>query len=311
MNRTSIVSVIALGAALAFSAPSFADEPYFPIIAKGFSHQFWQAVKNGAEDAAKKDGVKISFEGPATEYMIDKQIDMLNAAIARKPQGLGFAALDSKAEVPLLKKAHDMGVPIVAFDSGVDSDLPLTTCSTDNMAAAALAADKMGEAIGGEGEIGAVIHDQTSATGTGRRDGFLNEIKAKFPKIKVVDLQYANDALKAAEDVKAMLQAHPKIKGIFASNEGSANGLVTAMKETKAKIVAIGFDSGKGQKDAIMEGSLLGAITQNPIGIGECVVNSLDKAIKGEKLPKKIDTGFYWYDKSNMKDPKIAAVLYD
>lgn len=311
MKRTLIVSAITLGAALAFSAPSFADEPYFPIIAKGFSHQFWQAVKNGAESAAKQDGVKITFEGPATEYMIDKQIDMLNAAIARKPQGLGFAALDSKAEVPLLKKAHDQGIPIVAFDSGVDSDLPLATCSTDNLAAAALAADKMGEAIGGEGEIGAVIHDQTSATGVGRREGFVNEIKAKYPKIKLVDLQYANDALKAAEDVKAMLQAHPKIKGVFASNEGSANGLVTAMKETKAKIVAIGFDSGKGQKDAIKEGSLLGAITQNPVGIGECVVNSLAKAIKGEKLPKKIDTGFFWYDKSNMSDPKIAAVLYD
>jgi ribose transport system substrate-binding protein len=310
MKRTLLASAVALGA-IAFSAPSFADEPYFPIIAKGFSHQFWQAVKSGAESAAKADDVKISFEGPATEYMIDKQIDMLNAAIARKPQGLGFAALDSKAEVPLLKKAHGMGIPIVAFDSGVGSDLPLTTCSTDNMAAAAMAADKMGEAIGGEGEIGAIIHDQTSATGTQRRDGFLNEIKAKYPNIKVVDLQYANDALKAAEDAKSMLQAHPKIKGIFASNEGAANGLVTAMKETKAKIVAIGFDSGKGQKDAIKDGILLGAITQNPVGIGECVVNSLAKAIKGETLPKKIDTGFFWYDKSNINEPKIAAVLYD
>lgn len=311
MKRTLIVSAIALGAAVGFSTGSFAEEPYFPIIAKGFSHQFWQAVKSGAEQAAKADGVKITFEGPATEYMIDKQIDMLSGAIAKKPQGLGFAALDSKAEVPLLKKAHAQGIPIVAFDSGVESDLPLTTCSTDNLAAASLAADKMAEAIGGEGEIGVVIHDQTSATGIGRRDGFVNEIKAKHPKIKIVDLQYANDALKAAEAVKTMLQAHPKIKGVFASNEGSANGLVTAMKETKAKIVAIGFDSGKGQKDAIKDGLLLGAITQNPVGIGECVVNSLDKAIKGEKLPKKIDTGFYWYDKTNMNEPKIAAVLYD
>ena len=311
MKRTQMVSAIAFGVAAIFSGSSFADEPYFPIISKGFSHQFWQAVKAGAQEAAKANGVKITFEGPATEYMIDKQIDMLNAAIAKKPQGLGFAALDSKAEVPLLKKAHDQGIPIVAFDSGVDSDIPLATCTTDNLKAAGAAADKMGEAIGGEGEIGVVIHDQSSATGIGRREGFLKEIKAKYPKIKIDDLQYANDALKAAEDVKAMLQAHPHIKGIFASNEGSANGLVAAMKETKAKIVAIGYDSGKGQKDAIKDGILLGSITQNPVGIGKCVVDSLAKAIKGEKLPKTIDTGFYWYDKSNISDPKVAAVLYD
>eukprot|EP01037_Dinobryon_pediforme_P015313 gene15313-15457_t len=311
MKKTIIVSALALALGAGLVTPGSADEAYFPIISKGFSHQFWQAVKSGAEQAAKANGVKISFEGPETEAMIDKQIDMLNAAIAKKPQGLGFAALDSKAEVPLLKKAHDAKIPIVAFDSGVDSDIPLATCTTDNVKAAGAAADKMGEAIGGEGEIGAVIHDQTSATGIGRRDGFVNEIKAKFPKIKIVDLQYANDALKATEDVKAMLQAHPKIKGIFASNEGAAIGLVTAMHETKAKIVAIGYDSGKKQKDAIVDGTLLGSITQNPVGIGKCVVDSLAKAIKGEKLEKVIDTGFYWYDKTNITDPKVAAVLYD
>jgi len=288
-----------------------ADAPYFPIIAKGFSHQFWQAVKAGAEEAAKADGVTITFEGPETEAQIDKQIDILNAAIAKKPAGLGFAALDSKAEVPILKKAADAGIPIVAFDSGVDSDLPLSTCTTDNVKAAGAAADKIGEAIGGEGEIAAIIHDQTSATGIGRRDGFLNEIKAKYPKIKVVDVQYANDALKATEDAKAIMQAHPNLKAMFASNEGAAIGLATAIKESKSKIVAAGYDSGKKQKDAIMDGTLIGSITQNPVGIGKCVVDSLAKVLKGEKLEKIQDTGYYWYDKTNITDPKVAAVLYD
>jgi ribose transport system substrate-binding protein len=307
-----LVSAAAIvAAATMFSATGNAAEPYFPIIAKGFSHQFWQAVKAGAEEAAKANGVSITFEGPNTEAEIDKQTDILSAAIAKKPQGLGFAALDSKAQVPALKKAADAGIPIVAFDSGVDSDLPLTTCTTDNMNAAGAAADKMAEAIGGEGDIALEIHDQTSATGIGRRDGFVNRIKEKYPKINIVDIKYANDALKAADDIKATLQAHPNLKGIFASNEGAAIGLVVAKQETKSNIVAIGYDSGKKQKDAISEGLLLGSITQNPVGIGKCVVESLAKAMKGEKLEKVIDTGYYWYDKSNITDPKVAAVLYD
>lgn len=310
MRKTILTSVLALGAATMFTAPSHA-ETYFPIIAKGFSHQFWQAVKAGAEEAAAANGVTITFEGPETEAQIDKQTDILNAAIAKKPQGLGFAALDSQAQVPALQKAADAGIPIVAFDSGVESDLPLTTCTTDNVNAAGAAADKLAEAIGGEGEIAAEIHDQTSATGIGRRDGFLNRIKEKYPNITVVDVQYANDALKAADDIKAMLQAHPNIKGIFASNEGAAIGLSVAIKETKSKIVGVGYDSGKTQKDAIMDGTLIGSITQNPVGIGKCVVDSLAKAVKGEKLEKVIDTGYYWYDKTNMNDPTIAAVLYD
>ena len=73
----------------------------------------------------------------------------------------------------------------------------------------------------------------------------------------------------------------------------------------------IGYDSGKEQKDEIRSGLMAGAITQNPIGIGACTVDSAVKALKGEKLPKVVDTGFYWYDKTNIDDPKIAAVLYD
>ena len=68
--------------------------------------------------------------------------------------------------------------------------------------------------------------------------------------------------------------------------------------------------SGKAQKDGIMSGEMAGAITQNPIGIGACVVESAVKALKGEKLPKTVDTGFYYYDKTNVDDPKVAAVLY-
>ena len=56
---------------------------------------------------------------------------------------------------------------------------------------------------------------------------------------------------------------------------------------------------------------MAGAITQNPVGIGTMTVEAAVKAIKGETLPKIIDTGFYWYDKTNIDDPKIAAVLYD
>jgi ribose transport system substrate-binding protein len=305
---------VALGAltAIGLSAGARADEAYIPLISKGFQHQFWQAVKLGAEQAAKKEGVKITFEGPETEAMVDKQIDMLSAALAKKPRAIGFAALDSKAAIPLLKKAQAEKIAIIAFDSGVDSDIPLTTCRTDSVAAAATAATKMAEMIGDTGEVGVIVHDQTSRTGIDRRDGFLNEMKAKHPNIKIVSVQYGGgDHLQSAEIAKAMVQANPNLKGIFGANEGSAEGAAIGIKESGKKVVLIGFDSGKEQKDAIRSGLIAGAITQNPVGIGSCTVDSAVKALKGEKLPAVIDTGYYWYDKTNIDDPKIAAVLYD
>ncbi|HEX3379287.1 MAG TPA: ABC transporter substrate-binding protein [Paraburkholderia sp.] len=312
LKRRLIGIVVGVGALVGGSCLAYADEPYIPLISKGFQHQFWQAVKSGAEQSAKANNVRITFEGPETEAMVDKQIDMLSAALAKKPQALGIAALDSKAAIPLLKRAQNDKIPVIAFDSGVDSDIPVTTCATDNLAAAALAADKMAELIGNSGEVAVIVHDQTSRTGVDRRDGFVNQIKSKHPNIKIVSVQYgAGDHLKSAEIAKAMIQANPNLKGIFGANEGSAEGAAIGVKESGKKLVLIGFDSGKEQKENIMSGLMAGAITQNPVGIGKCVVDSAVKALHGEKLPKKVDTGFYWYDKTNMNDPKIAAVLYD
>ena len=216
--------LLALTAGLAlagFSPFASAQDIYIPLISKGYQHQFWQAVKQGADQAAKDLKVKVTFEGPESEQQVDKQIDMLAAALAKKPAAIGLAALDSKAAIPLLRKAKAANIPVIAFDSGVDSDIALTTAQTDSKAAAALAADKMAEKIGSEGEVAVIGHDQTSTTGTDRRDGFVNQIKAKYPKIKVVDIQYGGgDHLKSAEIAKTLALAHPKLKGIFGTNEG-------------------------------------------------------------------------------------------
>lgn len=291
-----------------------AQRPYIAMISKGFQHQFWQAVKSGAEKAAKDLGVTITFEGPESEAMVDKQIEMLQAALAKKPAALCIAALDSKAVIPYLEKAQQMGIPVIGFDSGVDSDIPVTTVATDNIKAAGYAADKMAEFIGRVGEVALVVHDQTSRTGIDRRDGFVNRIKQKYPLIKIVDIQYGGgDHLKSTDLTKAIIQAHPRLKGIFGANEGSAIGVINAVKEMNkvGKIVVIGYDSGKQQIEAIKSGLMKGAITQNPVGMGYMAVEAAVKAIKGEKLPKFIDSGFYWYDKTNIDDPKIKECLYE
>ena len=251
LSRRTLLGAISVTLALGSAPAAFAqsDEIYIPLISKGFQHQFWQAVKSGADQAADELGVRITFEGPDNETMVDRQIDMLAAALANNPSAVGFAALDSQAAIPLLRQANEAGIPIVAFDSGVDSDIPVTTATTDNVAAAALAADKMAEMIGGSGKVAVVAHDQTSRTGIDRRDGFLNRMKSEYPDIEVVSVQYGQgDQLQSTEVAKAILTANPDLNGMFGTNEGSAIGIVNAIRETGTTGLAIiGYDSGRRQ----------------------------------------------------------------
>ena len=287
--------------------------PYIGIVSKGFSQTFWQAVKKGAETEAKKEGARITFEGPPTESDVEQQITMLTNVLAKHPDAIGFAALDNKAAAPLMQQAKTAKIPVIAFDSGVQSDVPVTTTATDNKAAAAEDAKHLSALLGGKGLVGMVIHDQTSNSGLDRRNGFADWMKKNAPGITLLPPQYSNsDLAKAADITKAMIAANANLAGIYGSNEASAEGVAKGIQESGKKgLKAVGFDSGQAQTDAIKGGTLAGAITQNPIAIGQEVVIAAMKAIHGVAQPKFINTGFYWYDKTNIDDPKIAAVLYD
>ena len=316
---SAIVAAAALSFAVAGCAPSAGggggdstEKPYIALVSKGVFHQFWQSVKAGAEKAAAEFNVTVTFEGAATEGSVEQQIQLLQTVIDKHPDAIGFAAIDSQASTPLMLQAQEAGIPVIAFDSGVDSDVPITTASTDNLAAAAEAASHMADLINHTGKIALIVHDQTSVTGVQRRDGFVQYMEENEPDIEIVDIQYSGDPLKATDLAKAILTANPDLKGIFGSNEGAAIGVVHAVQELgiEGQLTVVGFDSGKDQIDAINSGLMAGAITQNPVGIGYETVKAAVAVINGEDVPKNIDTGYFWYDKTNIDDPEIAADLY-
>lgn len=288
---------------------------YIALVSKGFQHQFWQAVKQGAEEKAAELGVQITFEGPAAETEVDAQLNMLQTAIDKGPDAIAYAALDPEACVPLLEQAKSADIPVVYFDAPCNTDIGLSLAATDSMVAGALAAENMAKLIGGKGKVAIVGHSQINSTGVERRDGFVEKMKADYPDIEIVDIQYGDgDQLKSADIAKAMITANPDLKGIYGTNEGSAIGVVNAVKELglePGKLTIVGFDSGAAQINAIKDGTMAGAITQDPIGIGRQVVQAAYDAANGKAVEPFYDTGSYWYDKSNIDDPKIAAVLYE
>ncbi|MDO5535583.1 MAG: ABC transporter substrate-binding protein [Propionibacteriaceae bacterium] len=282
------------------------------LVSKGFQHRFWQAVKEGAEDAGQEFGYTIEFVGPPSEKDVTIQLDQLETALATNPKAIGLAALDTAAASDVLGKIADANIPLIAFDSGVDSDAPLTTVSTDNNAAAEEAAKKMVELIGGSGTVGLVCHDVTSQTGKQRCDGFKNYITSSAPDVKLLEELVAGSVDEATNAAKSLINSNADIKGIYGTNEAAATGAVQAAIEVnKEGLQVVGFDSGEIQMQAIRDGKQAGAVTQSPVKMGYETVKAAVDAIEGKELPKVIDSGFAWYDAENIDDPEIAANLYE
>ena len=172
----------------------------------------------------------------------------------------------------------------------------------------------MAELIGNKGKIAIVGHSQINSTGVERRDGFVEKMESDFPDIEIVDIQYGDgDHLKSADIAKAMLSANPDLAGLYGTNEGSAIGIVDAVNELKlqpGKLTVVGFDSGQAQIDAINNGVMAGAITQDPMEIGRCTIESAVAAVNGDSLEEVQDTGSFWYDESNVDSDEIKPKLY-
>ncbi len=325
MKRTRFAALFASLTLAAMAVPTTAQdemavpEPfgddaaiYVPIVSKGFQHQFWLAVKAGAEAKAEELNMEVNFIGPENESQVDKQLEMLQAEYDKDPDAVCFAALDSVAALPLLEQIQADGIPVIAFDSGVEGDIPVTTAATDNVAAAALAAEKMFELVGEGAKVGVIVHDQTSRTGIDRTEGFI--AKAEELGLQIVGPDFGGgDQLKSTDLAKAMITANPDIKGFFGGNEGSAIGVINAVNELgkSGEIAVIGYDSGIIQINAIKDGTMAGAVQQNPVGIGAKCVEAAAMALQGLEVPEMIDTGFLWADAETIDDPEVVAVLYE
>lgn len=312
------------------------------LVSKGFQHQYWQAVYQGAQKAADELGVELKMEGPATESDIADQVQMLNNAVNQSPIAIGLAALDTEACLDGITAAMNVKIPIIGFDSGV-SNAPdgavYANASTDNYQAGVLAAtetfklikDKLAKGV----KIGVLSQDATAESIINRGQGFIDEMKkeieaagftvsveghAKFENAvdgADITIQVAVPASVTTElsviDAQKMLNDNSFIC-IYGSNQHSAEALVTADENLNKLgpdgVIGVGFDAGTVVKAAVADKTLVGAVTQDPLNIGYMTVKLAVAAANGETV-ENVDTGCQWYTSENMNDDNIAPNLYD
>ncbi len=327
------------------AAPAADEEMLVYLVSKGFQHQYWQAVYQGAQEAAAELGVKMEMVGPATESDIADQVQMLNNAINLKPAAIGLAALDTEACLDLIQTAMDSKIPIIGFDSGVPSapeGAVYANASTDNYAAGELAAEETYKLIEAKiadatatVRIGVMSQDATSESIVNRGQGFIDKMKSLVEATgKTVSVE-GHDKFAAKVDganvvidvaVPAAVTAEASatdgmnllnkadVIAVYASNQHSGEALVNANANLNKLgadgIIGVAFDSGVVIKTAVKEGTLVGAVTQDPLSIGRKTVELAVAAAKGEAVAD-VDTGCQWYTADNMEDPKIAPNLYD
>src|SRR5207244_38839 len=162
-----------------------------------------------------------------------------------------------------------VGVLRVIIDSALQSDSIVSFVVTDNRKGGTLGADGLGELLGGKGKVILLRYAEGSASTQEREDGFLQEIKQKYPNIELISTdQYAgatrDTAKRASENL--LNRFGDDVQGIFCPNESTTAGMLLALQDIgkAGKVMFVGFDSSQSFIDAIRAKQLHGIVVQNP-----------------------------------------------
>ena len=128
------------------------------VIPKLTNTVFWQSVLTGAKEAGKDFGYELIWDGPDRETNSARQVEIVDAAIARHVEGVVIAPVDRTGLVPSVDKLAELKIPCVIIDSGLDAVHFVSFAATDNYQGGVLAAERMGQVLGGKGNILIVQH---------------------------------------------------------------------------------------------------------------------------------------------------------
>jgi simple sugar transport system substrate-binding protein len=241
------------------------------------SDPFWSVVKKGVDDGAKAVGAKVNYSAPDTFDMV-KMSQLIDAAVAKKPQGLIVSMPDFDALKASLQKARDAGIPLITINSGSDhyKDVgAITHIGQDETIAGQGAGEKL-VAAGAKNVI--CINQEVGNAGLDARcNGAKTAIEKGGGKLQVLQVDL-KDAAGAQNTIKSKLQSDSSIDSVLALGPTGASPALAAVKDLGqgGKIKLATFDLSPAVLDAITAGDMLFAVDQQQYLQGYLAIISMN-----------------------------------
>lgn len=280
------------------------------VVPKGRAHLFWQSVQGGALKAARERNVEIVWNGPAVETDIPEEVKIVESLLNRRVDAICLAPIDKTGLVNVIERAAREKVPLVIFDSGVDTENFVSMVATDNYRGGVIAAERIGEILQGKGVVTIVAVQPGAASTLAREAGFEETLKAKFPGITVADKRFGMaDFAKSLAAAENMLTAHPEMNAMFASNESSTVGAAQALKGRNSKVKLVGFDWSPNLKEDLVAGRIDSLVVQDPFRMGYQSVMAAVDHLDGKPVQKHNDLPARLIRKEDLGKPEVEAVI--
>ena len=226
---------------------------------------FYDTLVAGMKAKAATLGMSVIYQG-SPNFAPASQTPIVDAICTEHPSVLIVSPTDPVAMAPAISTCLSAGIPVITTDTGLTNTSKLTSAiTTDNDSGGKDAADFVGKALGGKGEVALLSLSPTATTQVERIASFEKEIKAAYPGITVLPVQYTAQATSDSETVaRSILAAHPGVKAFFGSAEPNAEGTAAALKALSltGKVINVGFDASPTEVSLLKSGEIQAVVAQ-------------------------------------------------
>lgn len=297
IRRRVLAAAVALtaAAALPFSTAhgEAARKPKVALVMKSLANEFFLTMETGAKDYQKHNPGQFDLitNGIKDETDTAAQIRIVEQMIVSKVDAIVLAPADSKALVPVVKKAVDAGIIVVNIDNRLDpdvlksKDLNVPFVGPDNRKGAKKVGDYLAKKLKAGDEVGILEGVSTTTNAQQRTAGFKDAMQAVGAKIDSVQSgEWEIDKGNAV--ASAMLNEYPNIKALLCGNDNMAIGAVSAVRAAgrQGKVYVVGYDNINAIKPMLKDGRVLATADQYA---AKQAVFGIDTALKAIADHKK------------------------
>jgi simple sugar transport system substrate-binding protein len=273
------------------------------------TNPFWVPLRYGAEDACALLGCSYQWTG-SEKSIATEMVNALNTAVSAGVDGIAVSLVDPTAFNDPVEKALAAGIPVVSYNADTKGNKRLCYVGQDLFFSGKALGQRIVDAVG-EGEVAGFIATPGQLNIQPRMDGAREAIKESGKNIKLDEIATGPTVNEELSRIQAYFTGHPNIKGMFAVDAGSTEGVgkVMAANKLSAKGVhAGGFDLLPTTLDAISKGDLDFTIDQQPYlqGFYTILVLFVYKISGGLSGLAEINTGLKFVTKANV-DPYLST----
>lgn len=270
----------------------FGGEIRIGFVCRAMNSEFWQSIRSGALAAASENpDVALSVMAPDSETAVQQQVQIVEDELVKGVDVLVIAPCGEEELMPVLKKAHGEGVPVVVMDTDTPWEDKVAFVGTNNVVGGYMAGEYIAKRLNGKGKVAIITGIIGHSPAMNRTNG-AREALRRYPDIELVTVQPANWeralGMTVAENI---LSTHADLDAIFCCSDAMALGALEAVQADRSKALVVGFDAVPEACRRVKDGGLAATVAQNSFNIGKIAVETAVKAFKREKVPSHIDTG--------------------